>query len=651
MAGFEILFEAVDQASPAILKLSQLLVESAKKSDVFADTIEKTTQRADRAFAALPKKIDPTAQSLAAVHSAADQLLNQLAGFATVAGIAAFFKSSADAALSEEEALRRLQFAVEATGGSFSNQKEHIMAFAQEQQALTRFSDTQTYDAMGKLTRITGDVGQAMLATRLAFGMASGSGKDLNQILELLGPILNGDSTRMRELKTEFGAFIGNANTSQEVLDALSKKFMGAAEKETGFASQLAASKNRLDDFKKVVGAGVLPAFNVFLEALLKGAEFFEVLGVVIANWGAKALAIIEQTASGWAAIFKGQFDRLPEIVKDTNVKMQAIEEASSAQAAEVQKRYTNEREGLITQEGELKARVTQKSIDSSQKEAEEKMRKGQEAHDKLIQLEADRLESDGKKLDSRLMLIDLEKTKRIQEFEEYRTKGLITEDELTAARVTATAISIAESKKAKDAINADMVVMHDTQKAVTDSFASSFSTAVSDMVMQGKSFEDAWKSVMDSVLKTAIETFTRLSIEKMLASNTDSSAGVGGGGSSGLIGAGLMAILPTLSKGWGKIWGFAEGAIVNEPTLATIAEKGPEAVIPLDKLGQFGGGGGVSVSVTQHNTINISGADDTQVKALMSRMAEVTRSGAAEGAELVKSIISKQGRLSKESV
>jgi hypothetical protein len=111
------------------------------------------------------------------------------------------------------------------------------------------------------------------------------------------------------------------------------------------------------------------------------------------------------------------------------------------------------------------------------------------------------------------------------------------------------------------------------------------------------------------------------------------------------------MAILPTLSKGWGKIWGFAEGAIVNEPTLATIAEKGPEAVIPLDKLGQFGGGGGVSVSVTQHNTINISGADDTQVKALMSRMAEVTRSGAAEGAELVKSIISKQGRLSKESV
>jgi hypothetical protein len=71
--------------------------------------------------------------------------------------------------------------------------------------------------------------------------------------------------------------------------------------------------------------------------------------------------------------------------------------------------------------------------------------------------------------------------------------------------------------------------------------------------------------------------------------------------------------------------------------------------VIPLDQLGNFGGG--VNVSVTQHNTITVSGVGDEQVRQLMKRMSEVTRSGAAEGAELVKSIISKQGRLSKEAV
>jgi hypothetical protein len=648
MAGFEIIFEAIDQASPAIQRLSQQLLDAAQRSDTFAGVIEKSTARADKAFTTLPPKVDATAQSMAAVQGAGNQLMNQLAGFATVAGIAAFFKSTAEAALTEEEALRRLQFAVESTGGSFGKEKERIMAFAQEQQALTRFSDTETYDALGRLTRITGDAGQAMQGTKLAFGLASASGKDLNHILELLGPILNGDASRMRALKTEFGAFIGDANTSQEVIDALSKKFMGAAEKESGFAMQLASLRNRLDDFKEIVGAGVLPVFKFFLEAILKGTQFFEILGVVIANWGAKTLVIIEQTASGWGAIFKGQFDRLPEIVQDANVKMQAIEEASTEQAAEVQRRYANEREGLITQEVDLKAKVTQKSIEESQKEADEKKRQGQDAYDKLTQLEAERLDSEGRNLESRLLLIEQEKTQRFQQFEDLRTKGLITEDELIAARLNASAISIAESQKARDAINSDLIAIHDTQKAVSDSFASSFSGAVADMIMDGKSFEDAWKSVMSTVLRTAIETFTRIAIERAIADSAAQGAALGGLGGIGFM-AGAVSLMTPVTKAIGKIFGFAEGAIVTKPVLATIAESGPEAVIPLNQLGNFGGG--VSVSVTQHNTINVTGVSEEQVRQLMRRMSEVTRSGAAEGAELVKSILSKQGRLSKDAV
>ncbi|OGS32985.1 MAG: hypothetical protein A2218_10385 [Elusimicrobia bacterium RIFOXYA2_FULL_53_38] len=651
MPGFEIIFEAIDQASPAIQRLSQQLLDAAQRSDKFAGIIEKTTVRADQALSKLPPQVNATAQSMTAVQSAAGQLLNQLAGFATVAGITAFFKSTADAALTEEGALRRLQFAVEATGGSFGREKERIIAFAQEQQTLTRFSDTDTYEALGKLTRITGDTGQAIQATKLAFGLASASGKDFTSVIELLGPLLNGDSTRMRALKNEFGAFIGDANTAQEVVDALSKKFLGAAEQESGFARQLASSRNRLDDFKEVVGGGVLPVFNFLLAALLKGAQFFEVLGTVIANWGAKATVIFEQTARGWGAIFKGHFDQLPDIVNDANVKMAAIEEASSEQAAEVQRRYSNERKGLIAQESELKTRVTQKSIEESQKEADEKKRQALDANDKLTQLEAERLDSEGRNLESRLLLIEQERTQRLQMFEDLRTKGLITEEELMAARLNASSIAIAESQKARDAINSDLIVVRDTQKAVADSFASSFSSAVADMILEGKSFEDAWKAVMNTVLRTAIETFTRIAIERSMAESTSSSAAASGGGmGGGLLAAGFMAVAPSISKGLKKIFGFAEGAIVNEPTLATIAEKGPEAVIPLDKLGRFGGGD-ISVSVTQNNTITASGMGDEQVRQLMRRMAEITRSGAAEGAELVKSITTRQGRLSRDAV
>jgi hypothetical protein len=41
----------------------------------------------------------------------------------------------------------------------------------------------------------------------------------------------------------------------------------------------------------------------------------------------------------------------------------------------------------------------------------------------------------------------------------------------------------------------------------------------------------------------------------------------------------------------------LAEGGIVNSPTLALIGESGPEAVIPLSKMGQMGGGMNITVN------------------------------------------------------
>jgi hypothetical protein len=49
-----------------------------------------------------------------------------------------------------------------------------------------------------------------------------------------------------------------------------------------------------------------------------------------------------------------------------------------------------------------------------------------------------------------------------------------------------------------------------------------------------------------------------------------------------------------------GGIPAMAEGGIVTKPTLALIGEgSGPEAVIPLSKMGNMGGGGDVNINVT----------------------------------------------------
>jgi phage-related protein len=52
----------------------------------------------------------------------------------------------------------------------------------------------------------------------------------------------------------------------------------------------------------------------------------------------------------------------------------------------------------------------------------------------------------------------------------------------------------------------------------------------------------------------------------------------------------------------------LAEGGIVNSATLAVIGESGPEAVIPLSKMGQFGMGSGSNI------TVNVNGGDPNSI-------------------------------------
>jgi phage-related minor tail protein len=183
------------------------------------------------------------------------------------------------------------------------------------------------------------------------------------------------------------------------------------------------------------------------------------------------------------------------------------------------------------------------------------------------------------------------------------------------------------------------MKALEEGAKSVAGTFANSMGDALADVIIEGKNMKEAFDSVFKSVLRTAIETFTRIAIEAAILRGSTGGLGTIGG---------FLAVGSIASGGF-KGFKLAEGGIVRRPTIAQVGEAGPEAVIPLDRLGSFGGP--VNVTVTQNNTISVQGNSDEQVRTLMRRMSEATRSGAAEGAELVKSILSKQDRFAREAV
>lgn len=644
MPGFQIQFEAIDQASPTIQKLSQMMLEAAQKGDRFASEIANASQRVDTSLKKIPKAAQETKDSLDLVKDAAGQLAGPLLQLATAAGITAFFKSSADAALEEQESLRRLAFAVESTGTSFDQAKDKILDFGREQQTLTQFSDNQTYDVLGRLVRITGDLGQSMQATRLVFGLASASGHDFNAVLDQLSPILQGDATRLRALRSEFGSFIGNAGTAQEVIDNLSKRFLGAAEQQQGYGKELASLKNRLDDFRETVGAGVLPVFSGLLQAVLKGAQVFEMFGVVIANWAAHAMLNVKDFAEFMKEVFTLNFNGAQDRHKKFAAEFAAIEEESARQAAEVEKKYSHERTETAKEEGRIKVGVSRKTVEEARKEAEDKQKAERDFHDTVTKLDAERLKLKGENAASEIELIDLEREKQFQTFDELREKGILTEQQLADAKALAFEVAKLKSDEAKNKNLQDLKELEEGAKKVGQSVASSLGSAFADIIVDGKNFQEAMDAAFKSILKTAIETFTRIAIESAILNGSTGGLGAFGG------------ILAVGAIGGGVFKGIklAEGGVVRRPTIAEVGESGPEAVIPLNRLGSFNAGSQpleMNISITQNNTIHVQGVSDDQVKEMMRRISDATRNGAAEGAELIRSILAKQDRFAGQAV
>ena len=134
-----------------------------------------------------------------------------------------------------------------------------------------------------------------------------------------------------------------------------------------------------------------------------------------------------------------------------------------------------------------------------------------------------------------------------------------------------------------------------DRARFFIDDFATSLQSAFEAVLFNGESFI----KVFGSMIKAMIAKLLAAAAAAIVLSIALSAVFPGGfalsSGGDLLTGAGLAKGL------FGKMTGIpmlAEGGIVTGPTLAMIGEgDGPEAVIPLDKLGSMMGGNNVTVT------------------------------------------------------
>ncbi|TXH42907.1 MAG: hypothetical protein E6Q97_34930 [Desulfurellales bacterium] len=253
-----------------------------------------------------------------------------IGGIASAGAVAAFFKSAVQGAEEENQALRRLKFAVEAAGGSFKDAQGQIQQWAQGIQAATRFTDGQAIDTMARFVRVTGDNVQAQKASQLAMSLSVATGKDLATTTDVLTNIINKNERGIAMARKEFGAFIGGAENGQQVLNILAARFGDAAMKEEGFSKATSSLSNNWNELKDTVGNAVIPMLTVFVGWLNKGVDATRAIGDALAAVAATALISAESIGKAVLAVARRDFGSLAGIAKDAWVQIDAITASAS---------------------------------------------------------------------------------------------------------------------------------------------------------------------------------------------------------------------------------------------------------------------------------------------------------------------------------
>jgi hypothetical protein len=196
------------------------------------------------------------------------------AGIALAAlGAAAF--DATKAAIEDQAAQEQLARTLKTSTKATKDQVSAVEDFITQTSMAASVSDDELRPALAILARGTGDLTKAQQGLGLALDVAAGTGKPLAQVSEALSKAYAGNLKGLNALDPRMKELIKNGATAEEAIAVLSKTFKGdaAASADTA-AGRFKGLGIALDETKESVGAALLPAVEKILPVLQKFAKW-----------------------------------------------------------------------------------------------------------------------------------------------------------------------------------------------------------------------------------------------------------------------------------------------------------------------------------------------------------------------------------------
>jgi len=190
-------------------------------------------------------------------------------GIAMVASGAAIVGSlalSLKAAAAEEAGIERLSIAMKNVGLSYEEAQGSLEGWINAQQQATAFADSDMRDALASMIRMTGDLAEAQDYLTLAMDVAVGTNKDLASASQLVQYAMGGNWGMVERYIPALKA----VENEEEKWAELRRLFAGQAEAYgQTLAGQMDLLKNNVGDVVEALGAALLPVATSLLETIM----------------------------------------------------------------------------------------------------------------------------------------------------------------------------------------------------------------------------------------------------------------------------------------------------------------------------------------------------------------------------------------------
>jgi hypothetical protein len=465
-----------------------------------------------------------------------------------VAALGAVLVSAVKGAMEDQVAQKELARVLQKTTNATDAQIASVEDWITVQGKLLGITDDELRPAFAGLLRATGSVTKAQKLSAIAFDIAASKGLPLKTVTNALEKAYGGNYIALTKLAPEYRDMIKNGASFEEVMKKLAEATGGAAAGAADtFQGKLKILNVQFDEFKETIGNALIPVLTVLLDFIMeKIVPAFETLGRFIGDFGKSVKK--DGVTSAVTDAFKNivtyiKEDALPAIGK-------ALGEMGQAFIDWIKPRY----KPMLTALGGLISAGARWLVDKGLPKMIDKMEElGDALVDWIKPKIAPMLEELGKLLSA------------IAEW--IVTDGLPKLVVLWAqwnAAVLGWMVELApEIAKGlfKMAVELSQILPKVIAKLVP--VFADFGVAMG-------------KAVANAIIGQVNDAFDRIA---------NMAKGPLGG------------ILPDIDVP--NIPELAKGGIVTRPTLALIGEgRGPEAVIPLNRMGEFGMGGGMNITV-----------------------------------------------------